>query len=85
MDYSKSGVIARRRQLNSYGGKIVRKLILLLVKVAIAAFIGVGVCLAAGGIGLFRSEFLYLESEDYPTEEQQFTAYRKVLLNFAEE
>ena len=33
----------------------------------------------AGGIGLFRSEFLYLESEDYPTEEQQFAAYKKVL------
>ena len=32
----------------------------------------------AGGIGLFRSEFLYLESSDYPTEEEQFTAYRKV-------
>ena len=32
----------------------------------------------AGGIGLFRSEFLYLESSDYPTEEQQFAAYRKV-------
>ena len=33
----------------------------------------------AGGIGLFRSEFLYLESQDYPTEEQQFEAYKKVL------
>lgn len=33
----------------------------------------------AGGIGLFRSEFLYLENADYPTEEQQFAAYRKVL------
>lgn len=32
----------------------------------------------AGGIGLFRSEFLYLESEDYPTEEAQFTAYKTV-------
>ena len=32
----------------------------------------------AGGIGLFRSEFLYLESRDYPTEEEQFAAYRKV-------
>ena len=32
----------------------------------------------AGGIGLFRSEFLYLESKDYPTEEEQFAAYRKV-------
>lgn len=32
----------------------------------------------AEGIGLFRSEFLYLESENYPTEEEQFQAYRKV-------
>ena len=32
----------------------------------------------AGGIGLFRSEFLYLESSDFPTEEQQFKAYRTV-------
>lgn len=32
----------------------------------------------AGGIGLFRSEFLYLESDTYPTEEQQFAAYKKV-------
>ena len=32
----------------------------------------------AGGIGLFRSEFLYLESETYPTEEQQFVVYRQV-------
>lgn len=30
------------------------------------------------GIGLFRSEFLYLRSSDYPTEEEQFTAYRTV-------
>ena len=32
-----------------------------------------------GGIGLFRSEFLYLNSPDYPTEDQQFEAYKKVL------
>lgn len=32
----------------------------------------------AGGIGLFRSEFLYLEGSTYPTEEEQFQAYRKV-------
>ncbi|QTB90434.1 phosphoenolpyruvate--protein phosphotransferase [Bifidobacterium saguini] len=32
----------------------------------------------AEGIGLFRSEFLYLESEDYPTEEFQFQAYKEV-------
>lgn len=32
----------------------------------------------AGGIGLFRSEFLYLEKEDYPTEEEQFKIYKTV-------
>lgn len=37
----------------------------------------------AGGIGLFRSEFLYLESEDYPTEESQFAAYKTVAENMA--
>lgn len=37
----------------------------------------------AGGIGLFRSEFLYLESSDFPTEEQQFAAYKKVLESMA--
>lgn len=33
----------------------------------------------AEGIGLFRSEFIYLESEDYPTEEQQFAVYKTVV------
>lgn len=32
----------------------------------------------AGGIGLFRSEFLYLEKNDYPTEEEQFAVYKEV-------
>ena len=32
-----------------------------------------------GGIGLFRSEFLYLNSETYPTEDEQFEAYKAVL------
>ncbi|WP_343083593.1 phosphoenolpyruvate--protein phosphotransferase [Blautia producta] len=32
----------------------------------------------ADGIGLFRSEFLYLEKEDYPTEEEQFKIYKTV-------
>lgn len=37
----------------------------------------------AGGIGLFRSEFLYLETEDYPTEEEQFNAYKTVVETMA--
>ena len=37
----------------------------------------------AGGIGLFRSEFLYLENSDYPTEEQQFLAYKRALESMA--
>ena len=37
----------------------------------------------AGGIVLFRSEFLYLENSDFPTEEQQFTVYKQVAENMA--
>ncbi len=37
----------------------------------------------AGGIGLFRSEFLYLGRSDFPTEEEQFQAYRQVLQTMA--
>lgn len=37
----------------------------------------------AAGIGLFRSEFLYLGKDDYPTEEEQFTAYKQVLQTMA--
>ena len=58
-------------------------------KINIYANIGsvdnIGAVLAgdADGIGLFRSEFLYLENTDYPTEEQQFAAYKKVLESMA--
>ena len=42
---------------------------------------GVGLDLAlqngAQGIGLFRSEFLFLDRDRYPTEEEQFAAYRR--------
>lgn len=37
----------------------------------------------AEGVGLFRSEFLYLGREDFPTEEEQFRAYRQVLQTMA--
>lgn len=37
----------------------------------------------AGGIGLFRSEFLYLEKPDYPSEEEQFTVYKRVVQTMA--
>ncbi len=36
-----------------------------------------------GGIGLFRSEFLYLENDTFPTEEQQFAVYKQVAQNMA--
>lgn len=37
----------------------------------------------AGGIGLFRSEFLYLENTNYPSEEEQFRIYKRVLESMA--
>lgn len=37
----------------------------------------------AAGIGLFRSEFLYLEKDSYPTEEEQFQVYKTVAQNMA--
>ena len=37
----------------------------------------------AGGIGLFRSEFLYLENNDYPTEEEQFKVNKRALESMA--
>ncbi len=42
-------------------------------------------CLAAdaGGIGLFRSEFLYLNRKDFPSEEEQFQIYRETLSRMA--
>lgn len=41
--------------------------------------IGAALMNDAGGIGLFRSEFLYLQRTDYPSEEEQLSAYKKVL------
>ena len=36
-----------------------------------------------GGVGLFRSEFIYLDSEDFPTEQAQFEIYKEVLARLA--
>lgn len=45
--------------------------------------IGAALINDAGGVGLFRSEFLYLESNDYPDEQTQFLAYKRVLESMA--
>ena len=37
----------------------------------------------AQGIGLFRSEFIYLDSQDFPTEDQQFMLYKRVVETMA--
>ncbi|MDE6880856.1 MAG: phosphoenolpyruvate--protein phosphotransferase, partial [Oscillospiraceae bacterium] len=48
-----------------------------------AADVGLALQNDAGGIGLFRSEFIYLESEDYPSEEKQFEIYKRVVQTMA--
>lgn len=59
-------------------------------KVELLANIGVpqdaeiAVDFAAEGVGLMRSEFLYMNSENFPTEEEQFQAYQKVAMQFQE-
>lgn len=58
-------------------------------KVLVAANIGgledIDAVLAQGGdgVGLFRSEFIYLDSDDFPTEEAQFQIYKQVLERLA--
>ncbi len=37
----------------------------------------------AGGVGLFRTEFVYLNCKDFPTEDYQFEAYKQVLESLA--
>ena len=75
--------IAKKKLLQDLKGK--ENITLDGTKIKIFANIGsvdnIGSVIAndAGGVGLFRSEFLYLENDDYPTEEQQFEAYKKVL------
>ncbi len=79
--------IAKKKLLQDLKGK--ENVTLDGTKINIFANIGsvdnIGSVLAndAGGIGLFRSEFLYLENDDFPTEEQQFEAYKRVLEGMA--
>ncbi len=48
-----------------------------------ADHIGAALLNDAGGIGLFRSEFIYLESSRFPTEEEQLRIYKRVLESMA--
>uniref|UniRef100_UPI0040563BDD phosphoenolpyruvate--protein phosphotransferase n=1 Tax=Acetatifactor sp. TaxID=1872090 RepID=UPI0040563BDD len=59
------------------------KKIKLYANIGSVADVAVALANDAGGIGLFRSEFLYLESEDYPSEDAQFAAYKAVAENMA--
>ncbi len=54
MDYGKKGVRAKQRALNSKTVKIERKLLLGMVKLALAAFIGLCICIASAGFGAFK-------------------------------
>ncbi|MCR5526725.1 MAG: phosphoenolpyruvate--protein phosphotransferase [Lachnospiraceae bacterium] len=51
--------------------------VMLFANVGNLSDIGSAIQYDAGGIGLFRSEFIYLGKDTYPTEEEQFTIYRK--------
>lgn len=55
------------------------RLLKLYANIGSTADLGVVLANDADGIGLMRSEFLYLENDDFPTEQQQFTAYKRVL------
>ena len=59
------------------------KKIKLYANIGNVADVGMALQNDAEGIGLFRSEFLYLEAEDFPTEDEQFNAYRAVASNMA--
>ena len=78
----KQEYLAQQELLQQFRGKETVSLdgqkVKLYANIGNASDIGAVIKNDAAGIGLFRSEFLYLESKDYPTEEEQFAAYRKV-------
>ncbi|MBR6381611.1 MAG: transglycosylase domain-containing protein [Lachnospiraceae bacterium] len=55
MDYSKKGIKRKQREINAFGSKVARKIVFTCVQLLLAAIVGVGICGAAGGIGLFKS------------------------------
>lgn len=73
----------RRELLSKFKGKSAMtsggKQILTYANIGNLSDLGLALVNDAEGIGLFRSEFLYLESSDYPTEEEQFSAYKTVV------
>ncbi len=77
----------KKRLLSSLKGKenktIDGKKINIYANIGSVDNIGAVILNDAGGIGLFRSEFLYLENNDYPSEEKQFLAYKQVLESMA--
>ncbi len=87
MQKKRSEEIQERQLLEEFKGKenVTRtgKKINIFANIGNISDVGLAVKNDAGGIGLFRSEFLYLENDTYPTEEQQFRAYRQVAENMA--
>ena len=54
MNYGKKGVRAKQRALNSKPAKWGRKIILTCVKITLIAFVGIGICGVAAGLGAFK-------------------------------
>ena len=54
MNYSKKGVRAKQKTLNSKSQKWGRKIALTCVKVMLAAVVGIGICGVSAGIGIFK-------------------------------
>lgn len=79
----------QRRLLDTYKGRETKtkygKKINLYANIGGVGDVGYALENDAEGIGLFRSEFLYLGRKDFPTEEEQFAAYRQVVRLMADD
>jgi phosphotransferase system enzyme I (PtsI) len=87
LELKKSEEESRARLLEEYKGKpnITKdgKEILVYANIGRPSDLGLVLQNDAGGIGLFRSEFLYLEGDSYPTEDELFLAYKTVAQTMA--